>query len=201
MRIACVSNRSQNRPEGRRLDRLSGIHRPERNLRSGRELPRSIIVSAMEHRRRSCGLLFHLGRNHAEYLKAGSDGRTIGTGVLPQVPVYQLPLICVGLVICMDIQNPTLVQHVVAQIKSSGSFLKFLCIPADMRAHWFPGDRVEGNQYEGLRVIMCNSTTTLYSRRESFITDCHRTIVCKQTGRDPIYLELPGNEGTWPHTG
>src|SRR2546428_4686154 len=80
-------------------------------------------------------VLWHDGANRIEYWKVGTDGRTKGSGNLPQAPpVYEFAEICVGVVICMDINAGfgAFCWVVTDRIRSSTRPWKFLCVPADM---------------------------------------------------------------------
>ena len=117
--------------------------------------PHSIVVAAVTDNSRSRGVLLHRGRNQIDYLKVATDCRTLGSGNIQQVPVYTSRDVCIGVLICMDVDHVAFSQSVIAAVKSSESQLKLLCLPADMGAYWFSGDTVSP-RFEGLHVILCN---------------------------------------------
>lgn len=154
--------------------------------------PDSMIVGAIVEDGRSRGLLLHRGQNRIDYLKITTDGRTVGSGNLQQNPVYQFGGVCVGVLICMDVDHVEFSRAVIEKIRSTSIKLKLMCIPADMGAYWFSGDRLPWPQmFEGIHVILCNHTKTHQVRCKSFITDAHGKKVAVQSEDEPIHAELP----------
>ncbi len=152
--------------------------------------PDSMIVAAVLEDRRSRGLLLHQWRNQINYLKVTNDGRTIGSGNLQQMPVYQLDNLCVGVLICMDVDHSTFSQAIIRKVRASECRLKLICIPADMGSYWFTGDTVP-SQLHGVNVILCNHTKTHQERCKSFVTDMHGRKVVIQKHDEPIHIQLP----------
>ena len=153
--------------------------------------PNCLIVGAVVEQGRSRGLLFHKGRNRIDYLKVETDGRTRGVGNVMQMPVYETDSLCVGVLICMDIDRQEFARTVTQTIRSSSRPLKLLCIPADMGDYWFSGESlVAPERFEGIYVVVCNHTKTHQARCKSFIADIKgkKVIVQKQT--EPIHAEL-----------
>lgn len=155
--------------------------------------PESIIVGAIEKCGRSCGLLLHRGQNKVNYLKVETDGRTKGSGNLQQNPVYQSDEVCIGVLICKDVDHVEFSHHVIAKVRSSSAKLKLICIPADMGIEWFGGDKLQSStKFDGTHVILCNHTRTHpQDRCKSFVTDTHGTKIKAQEEEEPIHRHLP----------
>ena len=163
--------------------------------------PNAFIAAAIEENGCCRGILMHQRRNRIEYLKIGSDGRTVGSRNICQSPVYQAANVCVGMIICMDVNNPVFLRTVVDKIRSSTASQKFLCIPADMDANWFVGDKLAFPQeFGGVHVVVCNHTKTYPDIRcASFITDTLGTKIKVQRQHEPIHAELtPPDPISWP---
>lgn len=148
----------------------------------------SIIAAAVEDRGRSRGILWHNDQNQIQYLKSGTDYRTQGVGNIPtELPVYDLPDICVGIVICMDVQNIGILDPVADRIRASPATGKFLCIPAAMQGHWFTDGTIAPN-FHGINVILSNNPTLPDGRCKSFMTDRECRKVHRQIDREPIHF-------------
>ncbi len=155
--------------------------------------PDSVIVGAIVENRCSRGLLLYRGLNRIDYLKVESDGLTDGTGNLQQNPVYVLGDVCIGVLICMDINHGAFSRAVIGNIKSTSAKLKLLCLPADMDNFNFAGENLLYPQnFEGVHVILCNHTKSHpHDRCKSFVTDTHGTKVVVQNRVEPIHTDLP----------
>ena len=141
---------------------------------------------------RGRGLLLHRGQNRIDYLKVTTDGRTVGSHNLQQEPVYQFGGVCVGVLICMDVDHVEFSRSVIEKVRSSSTKLKLMCIPADMGAYWLSGDSLPRPQmFEGTHVILCNHTKTHQVRCESFVTDAHGRKIVVQGEDEPIHADLP----------
>ena len=193
VRISCVLTACQLSPE-----RTNIIVFPEGILRE--EIakaqvshPESIIVGAIEEDGQSRGLLLHRGQKRIDYLKVKTDGLTKGSCNLQQNPVYQFGKVCIGVLICMDVDHPEFSRAVIAKVRSSSAKLKLICIPADMGNEWFDGDRLLfPKKFEGTHVILCNHIKTYPRVRcKSFVTDAHGTKIVVQNDEEPIHTELP----------
>ena len=138
------------------------------------------------------GVLLHRGKNQIDYLKVETDGRTKGSCDADQKPLYEFENLCIGILICKDIDNVGFSKAVIDGIKSSSAELKLLCIPADMGSYWLSGDSLPSLQkYQGINVIVCNHIKTHQDRCKSFITDTQSRKIIVQQNREPIYAELP----------
>ena len=152
--------------------------------------PESIVVAAVQVDRQSKGILRHLGVDRVEYPKVKSDGETDGTGKLPRTPFYEVPAICVGMIICMDVQS-CVVEAVTQAVIASKSKFKLICIPARMGEPYFSAPILIDPHYEGMHVALCNSLTYGGTRIKSFITDAHRTKVREQQRHEAINWDAP----------
>src|SRR5437762_10461920 len=83
--------------------------------------------------------------------------RTKGSGNLLQAwPLSELDHMCVGVVICVDINAGfgAFCWVVADRIRSSKRRWKFLCVPADMASHWFSGKSI-GSEFVGMHAVVC----------------------------------------------
>jgi predicted amidohydrolase len=151
--------------------------------------PHALIAAAIVERGHCRGILHHEGQNRIDYWKIGSDGITQGCKSSPQQPpVYEFGNACVGLLICMDVQDFILAPAVIQGLNTSQAGLKILCIPASMEnSSWFSGDMVPG--YEGIHVVLCNQNMHAI-RCKNFVTDTHGLKIVEQDQDEPIHVEL-----------
>jgi hypothetical protein len=167
-----------------------GISWDQIHLAAARHL-HAAIVGGVDEGGRIRAVLWHAGANRIDYRKIGTDGSTKGSGNLPQAwPVYEFDDMCVGVVICMDIDFAVFSRAVVERIRSSKRRWKFLSVPADMHSDRFPGNNVEP-EFVGMHVVVCNHTKTNEVRCASFITDTERNKIRIQENHEPIHVKLP----------
>ena len=193
MRISCVlAARELNPdpvdlvvfPEGVCVDEISEAHSSH---------PDALIAGAVVENGYSRGVLLHRGLNQIDYRKVESDGRTEGAANIHQNPVHELGDVCIGVIICMDVNHGDFFHSVARKIKSSLATLKILCVPADMGGEWFPGNSLMHPQnFDGIHVIMCNNNTPNHQghRCKSFVTDTHGLKIVVQKEIEPIYADL-----------
>ncbi len=149
--------------------------------------PTAVVVGAFADRGYSRGVLLRRGRLLVSYLKVLSDGRTHGSGNAEQMPVFEDAAICVGLVVCMDVDHVKFAAAIRARVLSSPAPIKVLCIPADMGDYWFSGD-MQYTQFAGMHVALCNNTTTHLNRYKSFVTDTGGRKAAVQRDVEPVTL-------------
>jgi len=190
MRVACVIKANDLSSPGAQLIVFpEGVCREEIDVVQASQ-PDSVIVGAVVENRRCRAVLLHRGLNQINYQKARSDGRTIGTEDAQQNAVYEFGTICIGVLICMDIDHVELSLRAISAIQSSPAKLKVLCIPADMSSDWdilhWP------KRFEGMYVVLCNHTKTHQgvSRCQSFIADTNGRLIRQQVQDEPIYAAL-----------
>lgn len=190
MRVACVIK--ANELSGPAADLIvfpEGVCHEEINVAQASQ-PNSVIVGAVVENHHCRAVLLHRGLNQINYQKVGSDGQTIGTEDAHQNAVYEFGTLCIGVLICKDIDHVELSQRVINAIQSSPANLKILCIPADMSSDW----KVLGRamRFEGIYVVLCNHTKTYQgvSRCQSFIADTNGRMIRQQTQDEPIYEVL-----------
>jgi hypothetical protein len=152
--------------------------------------PEAVIVAAIVENGFSRGVLLHGGRNRIDYLKVESDGRTVGSGDHQQVPIYEFEDVCIGVLICMDVDCLLFSRAVIEKVRTSSAKLKLLCVPADMTSDWFSGDALS-SVFEAIHVVLCNHTKTHQARCKSFVTDMHGRKIVVQDQDEPIHAELP----------
>lgn len=193
MRISCVlAARELNPdhvdlvvfPEGVCMDEINGVHSTH---------PDAVVAGAVVENGYSRGVLQHRGLNQIDYRKVESDGRTKGTANIHQNPVYELGDVCIGVIICMDVNHMEFFHSVIWKIQSSQAMLKILCVPADMGAEWFEGNSLAFPQnFKGIHVIVCNNNSRNHQghRRKSFITDTHGLKIVVQNEIEPIHAVL-----------
>ncbi len=169
-----------------------GISRIELQ-RAGSAHAASIVVGAFEENGYSRGLLLHRGQSRIEYLKVESDHlHTKGSRKTRQRPIYDRGDMCVGVLICMDVDHVEFSRAVVDAVKSSNAGKKLICVPADMAPHWFPGETLLGPMSEGVHVAVSNGMRTHgKARRKSFVTDTRGRIIATQKGDEALHVQLP----------
>src|SRR5881296_985889 len=92
--------------------------------------PHAAIVGGVDEGGRIRAGLWHAGANRIDYRKIGTDGRTKGSGLLPQAwPVYEFDDLCVGVLLCMDIDFAVFSRAVVERIQSSQTHGNFFVCP------------------------------------------------------------------------
>jgi hypothetical protein len=192
MRVACIANANQiggDRPD---LAVLPEYVSPDEIARAAFRLPASIIVGAIQDGQYSRGVLIRKGRHRIDYCKCGTDGHTQGTKVCPApMPVQEYGDLCVGIIICMDVQNIAILHPVVDQMRASACRHKILCIPAAMQSHWF-SDRQLSPEFKGVHTIVSNHPTHHQSRCRSFIADPAGEKVRVQIDWEALHLDLDG---------
>ncbi len=93
---------------------------------------RAVIVGAVEEDGYMHSVLLHGGLNRIDYRKIGYDGRTKRLGDESQpTPVYEFGELCIGVLICMDVDLGAFRQNTVDRIKSSACPWKLAFIPLE----------------------------------------------------------------------
>lgn len=189
MRVECVSNSGEVLPGTPGVIVFPEYCDFSEIRKTAQAHPDAVVVGAVKDGIRSRALLVHGSRNWLDYLKVGSDGRTEGTGIVPKLPVYELPHISVGILICMDVQCGELVQRLVQRVEHSTSPVKLICIPAFMGSEWFSFP-VTNAPLNRVHVALCNHPAQDRPRCKSFIADATGAKVCQQSDREPICWEV-----------
>lgn len=154
-------------------------------------LPRATIAGAVLEGRYVRAVLLHQGLNRIDYLKVDTDRRTEGTGYVPKrLPLFEAEDVCIGVLICMDVNLPDLASALIRAIRSSSAHLKIVCIPSHMGSHWFNADILPSQQYEGVHVVLCNHTKDYQDRCKSFVTDTRGKKIRVQQQEEPIHVDL-----------
>lgn len=194
IRLSCVL--SADELAGRRADIVvlpEGVAEAEIE-RVAQAAPHAIVVGAVERRKRSAAVLKHDGINRVEYVKMGSDGRTLGANAEPrELPVFLCSQAAVGAVICMDVQQSGWVRRIIDALAAAAAPIKLLCIPADMSGDYFQGERLQPYLH-GVHVALCNHVRSYPNHRcASFVTDAAGAKRVVQQGATPLHVELlPG---------
>jgi len=131
--------------------------------------PNAIVVGAVEINKSSVGLLFHRNQEKIIYFKVTSDGRTKGSGDISQWPMYEDKNVCVGVLVCMDVNHVEFSNKVISKIRSSDCDKRIICVPADMGSDWFSNSNI-GAKYKGVNVVLCNSDRTHKPGCQHFVT-------------------------------
>ena len=105
-------------------------------------------------------------------------------------PVYEFDDLCVGVLLCMDIDFAVFSRAVVERIQSSQHPWKFLCVPANMGSYWFEGSNI-GAHLAGMHLIVCNHTNFHQVRCASFVTNTTGSKIRIQENHEPIHVKLP----------
>ncbi len=206
MRVACVRTHGESVanpadvfvfPEGSTSDAL---------WRTASLFPNSIVVGAYEEPMREryrrltfCRAAVLRGgfqwRNQVDYLKIGTDGHGRTQGIErppPFPPVYEVANLCVGVLICMDVNAWPFAREVVERVRASAAEVKLICVPADMGQPWFSSG--VGRNFEGVHLAVCNSVRAYRGneRCKSFIATPDLAKAAVQTDEEPIWLDVPG---------
>ncbi len=153
--------------------------------------PNALVVGSIIENGMGRGVLYHRGQNRIDYLKIGNDRRTKPSNNERQMPVYEAGNICVGVVICMDVDTGVFLSNLLQRIKSSSAEFKLVCVPADMAEATFSGTELMP-QWEGVHVLLCNHIKTYpQGRAKSFISDTHRIKRVIQQTNEPLFAQLP----------
>lgn len=192
MRVACILHAQEISNETADLVVFpEGVCQSEIN-EAMRVIPNALIVGAVLDGNHSRGVLLHRGQNKIDYLKVATDGRTKGSGNHNQTPIYEADNICIGVLVCMDVDQNNFSRPVIEKIKASGAKSKYLCVPADMGNHWFNHYSLPfPSEFEGINFILCNHIKTHQARCKSFITDQSGKKIVIQNDKEPIYANLP----------
>ena len=157
------------------------------------QFPKSIVIGAHIEDKRCRGALYKAGRNQIDYIKVFTDGRTVGCGNLDQRPIYQeRDRLCIGVVICMDIDNPTFRYKIFDWLKAIQCQFKLLCIPSDMGGEWLANETLPwGTRAHGFHFALCNNTISHPDYRcKSFVTDQFGQKIAAQREAEPVTTTL-----------
>jgi hypothetical protein len=136
--------------------------------------PDAVIAGATLQGDRMRGVIQHRSHNHIDYQKVRSDGHSEGGPPPTSLPIYVCDTIAVGLLICMDIQEPILTNSVVAGLHRATAPFKVLCIPAEMHLSggWFSGQTLGNSGWVGIHVALSNNNARYGEHRiRNFIAD------------------------------
>lgn len=157
------------------------------------QYPESIIIGAYVEDKACRGALYKAGDNKIDYLKVCTDGRTIGCGNPDQRPIYQeRDQLCIGVVICMDIDNPSFRYQIFDWVKASQCQCMLLCIPSDMGGEWLANEKLPwGTRGHGFHFVLCNNTISHPDYRcKSFVTDQFSQKIAVQRETEPLTTML-----------
>jgi hypothetical protein len=153
--------------------------------------PDAVIVGAVVEHGFCRGIMQCAGEDLVSYLKVECDGRTNGSGHLAQMPVTIFEDLCIGMLICMDLDSNQFSSAVLDEIRRSSATHKILCVPADMAEFWLNGQSIsQGGKFAGLHVALCNNTATHNSRCKSFITNLDGEKMVRQIDMEPVHYYL-----------
>jgi len=151
--------------------------------------PDAVIAGAILQSRRMRGVIQHRSHNHIDYQKVLSDGHSDGGPPPSCPPIYVCDTIAVGLLICMDIQEPVLTGRVIERLHQATAPFKVLCIPAEMSAGggWFSEPTLGDPRWSGIHVALSNNNVRYPQHRvRSFIADAARQKVVVQEDGEAI---------------
>jgi hypothetical protein len=138
-----------------------GVDSPE-IAAAGTLHPNAVIVTAIHENEQIVGKIYH--RNHClvEYTKVISNIASRSPMPPAALPVLELADLCLGMLICRDVDERSFADSVLDRIRSSPARLKLLCIPADMGGNWFSETTLPFRQrFAGIHVLLCNHTRTV----------------------------------------
>jgi hypothetical protein len=151
--------------------------------------PDAVIAGAILQGDRMRGVIQHRFDNHIDYQKVLSDGHSEGGPSPSCPPIYLCDSVAVGLLICRDIQEPTLTNSVIAGLHRATASFKMLCIPAEMHISggWFSGPTLGNPAWAGIHVALSNNNARYGEHRiRNFIADAAGQKVVVQKGVEAI---------------
>jgi len=89
------------------------------------------------------------------YDKIHSDGNNKAGDPCQNIEVFIADEAAIGLVCCMDVNNPPLLMSVKSKLDAAGSTNKIICISAHMSADWFESETLSSDLH-GYIVVMSN---------------------------------------------
>ena len=150
--------------------------------------PDAIIAAAILSGGRMKGVLRHRGRNRIRYLKVLPDQWTAGGSLPAHWPVYETEDLAIGLVICVDLQCPELMDGVIQGLQAAKAPRKVLCVVTNTYAgNLLSADPVGYPSWAGIHVALSNSHAGYPDNRlQNFVTDEIGWKVAKQEGAQPV---------------
>jgi len=153
--------------------------------------PDAIVVGAYQDGEYSRAYVAHKGSERINYTKVNSDGITKGSGNREQCPVYSVGDVCVGVLICIDVDDPIFSNAIIDSVKSSKKRWRILCVPADMHNSWFNNGGLTA-KFGGVYVVLSNNSKSHPDNRcLSFIASDKRKIIMRQEEQHPLHDMLP----------
>ena len=116
------------------------------------------------------------------------DNVRTGSSNLGQRPIYAHGGLCVGILVCRDIECVEFAHAVIDSVRTNPAPIKLVCIPADMGSQWFGNNPIE-RLFGGVHVAMCNGMRD--ARSQSFLADDACRKRQSQLRHEPIRAELP----------
>lgn len=95
------------------------------------------------------------GKVQISYDKIHSDGKNKAGDLDQEIDVFVIDKTAIGLVCCMDVNNPPLLMNVKNKLDASGATNKVICISAHMSSDWFKGEILSPDLH-GYLVVMSN---------------------------------------------
>jgi hypothetical protein len=148
--------------------------------RASARFPRAVVVGAARDGNFMRAYAMIGEENKIDYLKIGTDGRSIGVNLAPKNAMLECENFAVGVLVCMDVQHRFQFQ-LRESLNASSKPTRIMCIPADMDPTWFSSDVVLG--FGGAYVAMCNNNTTYPVLRA-------RSLIAGPDGRCIVKQEL-----------
>ena len=105
--------------------------------------------------RKSRMCLYLNGEIKLSYEKIRSDGRNIEGSERQEIKIYEIENMAIGLVCCMDVNNPNLLLQVKHLLEKSACQHKLIAISAHMSSDWFPSEQVSPD-LQGYIVALSN---------------------------------------------
>ncbi len=203
MKISCVVSADELSDSADVIVFPEGVHLEEVKKAAAR-YPSAIVAGAVLERKcwplvgknwerhRCRGIVWHDGKPRIDYLKILTDSRTsTGCQDISQLPVYETPEICLGMIICMDVQHSQFLASVIQRVKTSEANYKLICVPAEMASAWFNGgiDSV----FHGVYVAVCNHVRFYRGagRCKSFIASDTQERIVTQRDEESIHYVFP----------
>jgi hypothetical protein len=117
------------------------------------------------------GVIYLNGDEIFGYWKVESDGNTCSYSCGQPCPVWLDRGLAIGVLVCMDVDQPLIRDPVVAAVKASSRIQRFICIPADMGNEFgLADDQLKQDRWSGVNVLFCNIRSDP-GKVKSFVSD------------------------------
>jgi hypothetical protein len=161
---------------------------------ASQRFPSAIVVGAFKAAGHIHGEIWRHGQRVLGYAKVGNDrydSEVSGASQPETLPVHDFGPIVIAVLVCMDIDDPTLWPRVAAALHASPAPHKMVCVPAAMTGGmWFLSEPLGDPSWAGLRVVVSNANRYPGNRMQSFVSTLERGRLEAQVGLQPLSVDL-----------